>query len=846
MFLAHLRNGGPVQEVFPQDFDLLQAGEMSSLLSCRIGPFVAARLCNSNRHFFQFREKQHKEIVAVSPAGSCINLRRRIDSPAQTIYAGPLCMADNIFKHWASLYYSPKDNCEQRRDTSEAGRRCWGNWLYEALKTFSIPPEFVGQINGRGETIPERIEPVFRDESELPENTSLSAEMREVLEQSRCLVVICSPRSAQSRPVNEAVRYFKQLGRGKNVLPIVVAGEPNASTGNHPGVSPADECFVPALRHPVHPDGTLDTSRRAGKHIYVDARHGVGKREILANDDRHAESELEMAKIQLIALLIGVGFHGLWRREQKRHFFDLAEAQRQAGDALDKIEETRRQLHASQRQSHDNLDQALELKDLPRELQSQIQAAQHLALEARNQAPEAQQQLQEFQNNVREMQTQLDGARQRALAAESKVREAQQYAQEVQAQLEETRNQLHAARNAQSQSEEIRQQAQSAHNLALAAQSQILEFQNQARSTQIQLEEARDQVREAQGRVLLAQNQARAAQDQVREIQNRKDDAQRQIEAAQIQVQKIQNQNRNARRLTKVFALLAVLALMTTCMVATQAWRQRQAASLALARAEAETSGTFDLASFGSEPIPQVLQNIGGAKQVENRRRSLDALAAGLPRAEIPGALEAAAIIVDDQERSHFQKWLLVRLGWANPVSAMTNASAIAGKIVNEEGLDDSNLYFQLAVLDNWMQTDLSGAFHWVCQLPDANAHQRALDKIIHWVQSQPDSEVRNKALINCIDELSKTDIPGALAVAESLPEGAWRDPMIVRLWMKADPFGISDWINGLSLPPEIMSLHNVSWPFQKADFGRTAFFPAVTGMLSTNTNGPVQVPARE
>ena len=199
-------------------------------------------------------------------------------------------MADNKLKYLGvPLVTAHEDNREQRRETPEAGRRCWGNWLYEALKTFSIPPEFVGQINGRGEIIPERIEPILRDESELPEDTSLSAEMRKALEQSRCLVVICSPRSAQSRQVNEAVRYFKQLGRGKNILPIVVAGEPNASNGNKPGVSPADECFVPALRHPVHPDGTLDTTRRAGKHIYVDARHGVEKREILANDDRHAE-----------------------------------------------------------------------------------------------------------------------------------------------------------------------------------------------------------------------------------------------------------------------------------------------------------------------------------------------------------------------------------------------------------------------------------------------------------------------------------------------------------------------------------------------------------------------------
>ena len=109
-------------------------------------------------------------------------------------------MTDNEYKYWAFLSYSHQDNREQRPDTPEAGRRCWGNWLHDALKTFSVPAEFVGQINGRGEIIPERIDPIFRDEPELPGDANLSADIRRALEQSLCLIVICSPRSAQSLP----------------------------------------------------------------------------------------------------------------------------------------------------------------------------------------------------------------------------------------------------------------------------------------------------------------------------------------------------------------------------------------------------------------------------------------------------------------------------------------------------------------------------------------------------------------------------------------------------------------------------------------------------------------------
>ena len=589
-------------------------------------------------------------------------------------------MTNNENKFWAFLSYSHQDNREQRSDPPTAGNRCWGNWLVGALKTFSIPAEFIGQINGRGEIIPERIEPIFQAEPELPDNANLSAEIRQALEQSICLIVVCSPRSAKSLRVNETVRYFKQLGRGKQILPIVIAGEPNVSDGNKPGWSEEDECLVPALRHPVLPDGTIEATKRAAKYIFVDARHGVEKREILAKDHRTAEADLEMAKIQMIALLLGVGFNGLWWREQKRHFFDLAEAQHQVREARNQVEEARCQLQEAQRQTHEAQNQALELQNLPRDIHSQIQEAQNQSREAQNQAREAQKKLQEFQNKVRDAQTQLEEARQRALTAESKVVEAQNQARETEKQLEETRNQ------------------------AREAQNKILEIQNRPPAVP-------DRIQEAPNQVLEAQQQTQPAQSQ--------------LEEARQQVQNIQKQSRQARRLTKIFAILAVLSLLA----ASEALRQRKIAGEALAKAAAEGAWKLNLVPGGLNQyqIRQALQNIGGAEQA----RSLDQLAAGIPQQEIPEALKAATFILNDQQRSHFQKWLLVRLGWVNPLSAITIASTMEGNIVNDEGLSDSCSYFQLAVLDNWMKTHLPEALSWVLQLPDSDSQQRALEKII-------------------------------------------------------------------------------------------------------------------
>ncbi|MGC3957097.1 MAG: hypothetical protein QM813_03765 [Verrucomicrobiota bacterium] len=781
-------------------------------------------------------------------------------------------MADNEQKYYAFLSCSPEDSRAALSDSSAAGRRSWSRWLEEVLKAYVIPPELVGQINGRGEIIPERIASVFRDESELSAPASLSAEMRLVLERSNCLIVICSPRSAQCRQVNAVVSYFKQLGRGHQILPFVIAGTPNASNGHPPGAMEADECYVPALRHPVNPDGTVDTARLASKHAFVDARYGVEKREILATDHRTAAAELERAKIQLIALLLGVGFDVLWARQQKFHFLELMEAQEEARETLHQVAEVRRQLQEAEQQAREAQRQALEQQNLPRAVQEQIQEAHNQAAAAQQQSREAQQQLQEVQNKVRETQAQLEEARGRAHVAESKVRDAQQAAQEAQNQVEATRlqarmaqeqvlevqtqtqtNQVQEAQNqilnaqrdaqhAQSQLAEIRQQAQDAQNKLVAAQNQVQEFQNQAQAAQSQLAEARQQIHEAQSKVVAAENQAREALTQVQETQKQTRDAQGQIKVTQDQVREIQERDRVARRLTKVWAVLAALALLAVGVVARNAGRQRELDGQALAQATAEAAGKIELATSGVTPIREALQKIGGAEQDGNRRSSLDRLAAGVSVAEIPEVLKAAAVLVDDQQRSRFQKLLLVRLGEVNPLTAMTNASAVEGTIVTDQGQRDSSVYFQLAVLDHWLQADWPAACKWVCQLPDGDARQRTLDKIIGAVQAQPDSKAKHQQLVQCISALVNTDIYGALALAESLPDDGRFSVVIASIWTKAALLVV----DRLGLPPEtILSREEFwAWPLSlpTANVSRPESSPVTTKETSPDTNGAAQV----
>jgi len=144
-------------------------------------------------------------------------------------------------KYWAFISYSHAD-------------AAWGDWLHKALETYQIPRHLVGKEAREGK-VPKRVFPIFRDREELPVSTDLGKNINEALEQSRYLIVVCSPRSAQSRWVGEEIKIFRQLGREDRILALIVDGEPNASDGKA-GFKSEDECFHEMLRFAFAADGT--------------------------------------------------------------------------------------------------------------------------------------------------------------------------------------------------------------------------------------------------------------------------------------------------------------------------------------------------------------------------------------------------------------------------------------------------------------------------------------------------------------------------------------------------------------------------------------------------------------
>ena len=192
---------------------------------------------------------------------------------------------DDAAKYWAFISYSHDDDG-------------WGKWLHRATERYRTPKRLVGRASRDG-VVPKRAYPIFRDREELPTSADLGATIRDALEQSRYLIVICSPSSAKSIWVNEEVRQFKRLGRENRILCLITGGEPNATDKEG---TEAEECFCPALRFALDEDGAF-TDRRT---------------EPIAADARPGKDPKPDARLKLLAGLLGVDFDELKQRDKRR------------------------------------------------------------------------------------------------------------------------------------------------------------------------------------------------------------------------------------------------------------------------------------------------------------------------------------------------------------------------------------------------------------------------------------------------------------------------------------------------------------------------------------------------
>ena len=223
-------------------------------------------------------------------------------------------------------------------DNIDPGRQ-WASWLHVSLETYEVPPDLVGTPNALGEPIAASLYPVFRDEEELPAGADLTNEIRQALERSRTLVVLCSPRAVGSRFVADEIRYFKELGKSAHLLALMIDGEPNVTDdpGKHAaGIPASTECLPEPLRFGVpRDDGSVDWAARA-QPVCADVRPegrpvqgwttAAACRESLEREGTHApdaiaarvqdyERRLEIAKLKIVAGALGVPLGELTKRD---------------------------------------------------------------------------------------------------------------------------------------------------------------------------------------------------------------------------------------------------------------------------------------------------------------------------------------------------------------------------------------------------------------------------------------------------------------------------------------------------------------------------------------------------
>ncbi|MGD8356903.1 MAG: TIR domain-containing protein [Lysobacterales bacterium] len=164
----------------------------------------------------------------------------------------------------------------------------WGAWLQKALERYRVPRRLVGAPGPFG-AIPRRLAPVFRDREDLSSASDLSSQVKDSLGSSETLVVICSPAAARSGWVNEEIRHFIELGREDRIFALIVAGDPQAQ-------DPDLRCFPTAL---------------------TEGRDGTPREPLAADARKWADGRL-LAKLKLIAGILGIPLDSLRRRDMQR------------------------------------------------------------------------------------------------------------------------------------------------------------------------------------------------------------------------------------------------------------------------------------------------------------------------------------------------------------------------------------------------------------------------------------------------------------------------------------------------------------------------------------------------
>ncbi len=178
---------------------------------------------------------------------------------------------DSRQRYKAFISYSHRD-----RKTAE--------WLHRALETYRAPRALT---KGRDGASTGALRPIFRDREELSAASNLSEVIRDALDRSDALIVLCSPNSAASRWVDQEVAHVIDRGDVARIVCLITPETPADVT--------LDAVLPPALRAAL-PEGV----------------------EPLAVDLRPDADGRRLARLKIAARLLDVSLDQLVQRDARR------------------------------------------------------------------------------------------------------------------------------------------------------------------------------------------------------------------------------------------------------------------------------------------------------------------------------------------------------------------------------------------------------------------------------------------------------------------------------------------------------------------------------------------------
>ena len=189
---------------------------------------------------------------------------------------------DSQFKYYAFVSYRSSDEK-------------YAKWLQEKIEAYRLPTT----VQRMSSNLPkQKLRPCFRYHTDIQPN-ELKTELHNKLEQSQYLLVICTPRSAQSPWVGAEIDTFVELGRRDKIIPVIFEGRPYSN-------DPATECYNPSLlKHFPHSDNIDEDKEILGVNIHEEGAGSAGMKR-------------ERAVIQIVSRMLNLNFDQLWQRERRR------------------------------------------------------------------------------------------------------------------------------------------------------------------------------------------------------------------------------------------------------------------------------------------------------------------------------------------------------------------------------------------------------------------------------------------------------------------------------------------------------------------------------------------------